>query len=569
MNDRDKSKAQLISELRELRIKTAVLESAQYLNRSPDDRRGDEIDCLFKDQIMRTANVIILTLDKDANITLVNDYIEKISGYSRNELIGKNWFKTFIPGEEMKRIMQVFREVWSGTNLNWGNENHIRCKDGSQRLISWQNTRILDNAGKTTSILSIGNDVTERAEVMEEMQSTMERFYSVFDGMSDGVILLNNKIIIQDVNKAMLEITGLKKEYLLGKSAMTLAKKLLTARDLPKTIRNLQTLLKGKPFKNTTMQYKGKVLQASVAVDFNSFGIVAVFRDITDLRIAEQKLKDHSKNLEKIVAERTNELKKQNKALEKSRLKLTGSLQAVQKSEKEQERLNQRLVEVNKELESFSYSVSHDLKAPLRAISGFSKILKEDHIESLDDAGRKYLNLIHANSINMGQLINNLLEFSRMGRADVRLQKIDQNALLDEIITEILSNQTTKKIVVKVDSLPAARADINMLRQVWSNLLSNAVKFTAGVDKPEIVISCEEQKRVVKYNISDNGVGFDMKYAHRLFNVFQRLHTSEEYEGSGIGLALVKRIVGKHNGSVGISSRKGKGTTVHFTLPKP
>ena len=217
----------------------------------------------------------------------------------------------------------------------------------------------------------------------------------------------------------------------------------------------------------------------------------------------------------------------------------------------------------NKELESFSYSVSHDLRAPLRALYGNAQILEEDYGEQLDKEAKKYLKKIHDNVNRMDTLINDLLAFSKVGKKEVRKSLFSMDLLVRSIFEELNADG----IDVEILDLPEAVGDYSMLKQVWTNLISNAIKYTSKTDNPHITVGSRQLPNEVEYYIKDNGAGFDMAYSEKLFGTFQRLHDASEFEGTGIGLAIVQRIILKHGGIIRAEAETGKGATFYFTLP--
>jgi K+-sensing histidine kinase KdpD len=244
--------------------------------------------------------------------------------------------------------------------------------------------------------------------------------------------------------------------------------------------------------------------------------------------------------------------------------------------EKEIGRLNQELSQradelaaSNKELESFAYSVSHDLRAPLRHVVGYSELLQKQASSSLDDKSLRYIKTIIESARRMGSLIDDLLGFSRIGRVETKKTRVSLEQLVNDVVTEITQETTGRDIVWKIHPLPFCYGDRSMLRLAIFNLISNAVKFTSMRTRAEIEIGClDTNEREVEVFVKDNGAGFDMQYSNKLFGVFQRLHLPEQFEGTGIGLAIVQRIILRHGGKVRAEGAVDRGATFYFSLPK-
>ncbi len=220
----------------------------------------------------------------------------------------------------------------------------------------------------------------------------------------------------------------------------------------------------------------------------------------------------------------------------------------------------------NKELESFSYSVSHDLRAPLRAIDGFSRMLLEGHNQKLDGEGKRLLGVVVENTGRMGQLIDDLLRFSRLGRTSLQQSDIDMPELARSVASELLASCPGRRIELAIGALSSAHGDPSLIRQVFHNLIGNAIKYTRSREVSRIEVTSRSEGNETVYSVVDNGVGFEMEYVDKLFGVFQRLHTSEEFEGTGVGLALVKRIIERHGGRVWAEGKLDVGAKIHFTL---
>ena len=243
--------------------------------------------------------------------------------------------------------------------------------------------------------------------------------------------------------------------------------------------------------------------------------------------------------------------------------------QLLEEVQEQRERLEERVQERTAELESFTYSVSHDLRTPLRAIDGYARILKEDHADQLDEEGRRLLNVIYDSAQTMGDQIDDLLTLSRVGRREINRVPIDVAALARDAFDELQRAQPerTADIAFEVQALSDAEGDRSMLRHVFSNLLSNAVKFVQREDDPRIEVGSEARDDGPVYYVRDNGVGFDPEYTDEMFGVFQRLHDNDDFEGTGVGLALVERVLRRHGGEVWAEGEEGEGATIYFTLP--
>ena len=228
---------------------------------------------------------------------------------------------------------------------------------------------------------------------------------------------------------------------------------------------------------------------------------------------------------------------------------------------------SEKLEDANKELEAFAYSVSHDLRVPLRAIDGFSRIVIEDYEEELDDEGKRLLNIIRENTKKMGQLIDDILLLSRAGRHEMRMSPVDMESLVKTTFEELEPSTGDRDVQLEIKSLPAAYGDRTLINQVLTNLISNSIKFTRDTEKAVIEVGAKEGKNENIYYVKDNGAGFDMKYVNKLFGLFQRLHGSDEFEGTGVGLSIVQRIIRRHGGRVWGEGEVNNGATIYFTLP--
>ena len=294
----------------------------------------------------------------------------------------------------------------------------------------------------------------------------------------------------------------------------------------------------------------------------------------------------HRDRLELKRAQIEEQLRASNQQLEAGNQQLKATDQQLRASNEQLEATNQQLKQyrdnlellveertielesINSELEAFAYSVSHDLRAPLRAIEGFSQALMEDYLDKLDDEGHRYLNLVSSEAQRMAQLIDDLLNLSRVTRAEMNAEPVDLSHLANDIITRFRNMEPTRKVETVVAGGLKVVGDVHLLRQVLENLLENAWKFTSQNRTALIEFDVIEKEGIPVFFVRDNGVGFDMKYAEKLFTPFQRLHSMKDYSGTGIGLSTVKRIIMRHGGNVWIESEIEKGTTCYVTIPE-
>ena len=381
----------------------------------------------------------------------------------------------------------------------------------------------------------------ERILVEEEKRASDERFRAFVEQSIGGVFLFNINGKIFFVNKRMTEITGysiqeisnMKIGDFLGKIHPYLVTAGTNTIDVSPIIEDNITVTN--EYQVTTKDGTKKW----VMVNLNPFKInnenyfAALMVDISKEKLAEQKLKELNRDLERRVKERTSQLEI-----------------------------------LNKELEAFSYSVSHDLRTPLRSISGFSHALSVDYTDVLDDIGQDYLRRIRDSTKRMSDLIDDILALSRLSRKDMKIENIDLTKLANHIFEELKQQQPERKLKIKIKKNMKVNGDIILLRQLLENLFNNAWKFTQKTKNPTIEFGSKENENEIIFYVKDNGIGFDMTYKDKLFEVFQRLHRKDEFEGTGVGLANVKRIIERHNGKVWAESELFKGATFFFSLPK-
>ena len=405
----------------------------------------------------------------------------------------------------------------------------------SNRLVSWEGR---------PAVLGIVRDITERRRAEDSLRRSEERYRLLHESMRDAFVSVSMDGRISHWNSAYREMLGYDDDELrrLTYEELTPAK----WHEAEARIVREQVLARGHSdvYEKEYRRRDGSVFPVELRTflvrdaEGRPEQMWAIVRDITVRRRAEEELRRAKDELERL-----------NRELE-SRV---------------DERTRQ-LAHANRELEAFAYSVSHDLRAPLRAITTFARVLEEDHGSRLDAEGGRVLGLLREGARRMGVLIDDLLAFSRASRTELEKAPVDVQALAASVWSELTAGTPTRARLV-LGELPPAVADQVLLRQVLSNLLGNALKFSAGRDAPRVEVSGRLEDGRAVYSVRDNGVGFDMRHAHRLFGVFQRLHGDLEFEGTGVGLALVQRIVERHGGRVDVVAGVGEGATFSFSLP--
>ncbi len=481
-------------------------------------------------------SAIVAVTDRHGRITHVNENFCAISQYTSAELIGQDHRivnSSFHPKEFIRSIWQTIQagKVWKGELRN-------KAKDGT---IYWVDTSIvpfLDDQGKPYQYVAIRSDITERKKTeqmrienleLERRLNESQRIYKTIASNIPGVVicLMDHEYRFILVEGHLLGRFGYQKSQLLGNRAVDI---------LPPDRYAFYEPLYERAFTGQTfsvpLQRDGSDYLLRLVPLRDTFGnvdvIMTVSIDVTELKAAAREIKALNADLERKIHERT-----------------------------------EQLHNVNKELESFSYSVAHDLRTPLRAVSGYASILNEDYHNKIDDEGKRLLGELKYNTRKMGDLIDDLLTFSKLGRKALRRAPVDMGGVIQSVLAELDAGS----LVVEVNDILPATADPALIRHVVVNLISNAIKYSSRASAPRLIIASERRNEMIEYSFRDNGVGFDMKYVHKLFGVFQRLHSSEDFDGTGVGLAIAQKIVQKHGGTIRAEGKINEGACFTFSLP--
>ena len=504
--------------------------------------------------IVRSSDDAIISKDLAGTVTSWNQAAERLFGYRADEMIGQPVMK-LLPDDRKDEERRILEKISRGETIE--TYETIRCrKDGTQFHVSLTISPLFDARGAVIGASKIARDITERvqqesilAQSRERLRQALEYQEAVFSNIGEGLYTVNRQGLVVSMNQAAEKLFGWTKEELVGRKMHDVTHyKHPDGKSFPaEDCAGLQVLREGVPLVNHEDVFIRKdgsffdVVYSSSPIRSGDeiTGLVVVFHDVTEQKRAEQALRDRDRAL------------------------------TAANDELNQQRAG--LAEANKELQSFSYSVSHDLRAPLRTIDAYVRIVEEDHGPLLSDEVHRCLGIIRKAAGQAGQLIDDLLEFSRLGRIGMDLRPTKMTELAREVAAELALMQPERTIDLTIGDLPLCNGDWRLLKLVWANLLSNAYKFTRTRPLAQVEIGWlpdDRQPEACVYYVKDNGVGFDMKYVHKLFGVFQRLHLKDQFEGTGVGLAIVQRIVQRHGGRVWAEGKLDGGATVFFSLRK-
>lgn len=466
----------------------------------------------------------VVVMDTNGNILQTNSLISEKLQFSKEEFTGKN-IESFIHQEDFPVVLENFQALVSGKSLtNTGEERLLRKQGGYMwgRVICTK----VELAPGNVVVMSLIEDIESEIQDRDDRIKAEKRFETIFKSSPSGIIISRNEGEIIHVNPTFANMVGERAEQLEGANIFDFTYE----EDLKETKKLLQMLNKGKineyDIEKRYVKKNGEVFWAKTLVslmerDGDDVYRVAVVENIDRRKKAEQKLEEK----------------------------------------------NKELTEINQELEHFAYVASHDLQEPLRTIASFIQILNKRYGETLDEDGKQFMGFVVEGAKRMQLLIRDLLEYSRVNRFNTDYEKVDLNEVFNTVNRVLKEKIDSTDALILAENLPVIQGNKIQLTQVFQNLIDNAIKFR-GKKKPEITITVEELPSKWRIAVSDNGIGISPEYHQRIFIIFQRLHTHEEYTGTGIGLALCKKIIELHGGEVWVESKKNKGTTFTFTIKK-
>jgi PAS domain S-box-containing protein len=495
----------------------------------------------LKGIILETAFDAIISIDHKGLVQEWNSAAERIFGYRRADALGRPMDELIIPASLREAYQDgLANYLMTGVSSLLGRpiELTLRRADGREFRADFAVTRIPTEEPPRCTVLI--RDITERRQAEAALRESEERFRLLVEGVKDyAICMLDVDGRVATWNTGAERITGYSAGEIIGQPIA----RFFGPEDIRsgKPERLLKTAAEegrcedeGWRVHHDGSRYYTNVVFTGLRDETGELrGFSSVAQDVTVRKQVEEEIHRLNVSLEQRVRERTAELEA-----------------------------------ANQELEAFSYSVSHDLRAPLRHIAAYVEILQSDAAASLTEENKQYLQTVADSAIHLGHLIDALLAFSRMGRAEMRQQTISLSSLVNEARRELRRDLENRRIDWRIEALPTVQGDPFMLRQVMVNLLSNALKYTRARSPARIEITATDAGEETIVSIRDNGVGFDPKYADKLFGVFQRLHLSSEFEGTGIGLANVRRIISRHGGRTWAEGTLGGGATFYFSLPK-
>ena len=485
--------------------------------------------------LARLSPVGIFRTDAQGQYLYVNKHWREITGLTKEEALGGGWVQALHPDDRDRVLRKWYQSTCQ--QIPFQSEYRFRTAQGQETWVMSQAVTEKGNDGEVISYIGMVADIRYRKQAEEELQKSYNLLQSVIESTADAILVKNLQGRYVMLNSAVASIQGKPKSEILGRDDRELFGTQIGL-SLMETDGRIMATGKTEIVEEDVLiggTLKTFLSTKSVWRDSqgNVIGLIVISRDISDRKRAEQEIRELNESLERRVLERTAELEA-----------------------------------ANKELEAFSYSVSHDLRAPLRGIDGFSQALLDRYADKLDDKGKHYLQRVRAGTQRMGELIDDLLQLSRVTRSEMHRTKVDLSALVQEIATELQQTQPSRQVEWAIASGLVADGDARLLRIVLENLLNNAWKFTSSRTHSRIEFNVikEDNNGMLAYFVRDDGAGFNMAYANKLFGAFQRLHSTNEFPGTGIGLATVQRIIHRHGGRVWAEGAVDMGATFYFSL---
>lgn len=493
------------------------------------ERKRAEEAITYQAGILEHVNDAVITTDENFFITSWNSAAERMYGWKTEEVIGKRTselLRTEFFNATREDVIRELRETG-----RFSAEVTQLHKNGTRIHVDAHSVSMASEDGTITGYVSVNRDLTERKQAESAVLESELRYHRILDAMMEGCQIIDFDWRYVYVNEVAAR-QGKREPHELFDHTMMEMYPGIEQTELFAVLKECMESRQPKRMDNKFVFPDNSVGWFDLSVQPIQEGIFVLSTDITQRKKTEEEVRRLNEKLEERVIERTAQLHA-----------------------------------ANKELEAFSYSVSHDLRAPLRAINGYTRILVEDYAGLLDDEGKRVCGVILTETQRMGKLIDDLLSFSRFSRKPIQPALVDMKALAYSVFGELTREPERQRIDFRIAKLPLAQGDPALLHQVWINLISNAIKFSSKVEQAVIEVGTKKSEQDLIYYVQDNGAGFNIQYVDKLFGVFQRLHSDDEFEGTGVGLAIVQRIVQRHGGRVWAEGEVGRGATFYFSLP--
>ncbi len=537
MKDQEKTKEQLLNDLKEMRQRIAELEKTE-IKRKEVEKALQQSEERFR-QVAESSGDFIWEVDVNGLYTYANPVVEEILGYKPDELIGKKHFYNFFHPDVMDTLKKAAFEVFAKKAVFRNFINPNVHKNGNTVILETSGLPVIDNKGTLLGYRGSDRNVTERKKTEKALKESEGRYKSMVSAVTAytySVDLSQVGAISTQHSTGCIPVTGYNPEDY--ESDPYLWYKMIYPDDKMIVDNSIKEILAG----HKVPPIEHRVIRRDVAVVWVRNTIVPYYdidgrlmrydgliEDVTERKLAEEKIQKLNEQLEQKVLE---------------------------------------LMEANKELEAFNRSVSHDLQTPLLVIGGFTRRFLKLYGNKLDTDEIDMINTIQINAQKMERLIKDLLSFSRSGRQEIKPVKIDMRNLMTTVLDELKPLSEGRMIKFDIKALPSSYGDIGLIKQVLVNLLSNAIKFTCSKDKGVIEVSCRVEENENIYYVKDNGIGFYSEYTDKLFSPFYRLPDAKEFEGTGIGLSIVERIIHRHGGRVWAEGKVNEGAKFYFSLPR-
>ncbi len=524
--------------------------------------------------LFKHAAIGVLIIDPNKHAILdVNQKFCDMLGYPRSEILKKSFIELTSP--EFRDIsLRKNEELALGKVKEYSFEKQYLRKDGQ---IVWGNVMVSslwdeDEIGTKQQHIAVVNDITQQKKIEFALRESEKKFRETIANLDEGYFSASSDGILYDHNPAFSRIFGYpENQNLHGKS---LSEFWQNPQDHASFIKKLNTQRSIHSIQVNSQKSTGErlILLASAHVIRNEENqpsrFEGIFLDITSRIDQEEKILAAQVELQRLLDETEQAKQALIKVVEEQKI---AQEEIRQLNRTLEDRVAQRTAELkssNEELESFAYSISHDLRAPLRAIDGYSNILEQDFAPVLNGEGLRLLSIVRNSTKNMDKMITDLLQLSRVGRSELKYSLIEMKDMAQSVFEELAPPENQQRIRFSVENIPNCRADPTLMRHVWINLISNAIKYSSPKETPAILITGKQENDFFTYTIKDNGVGFNPEFKEKLFGLFQRFHKATEFEGTGVGLAIVHRIIHRHGGKVWADGQPGVGAEFSFTLPK-